>query len=258
MKKLRFSEGEDLKSIFDPYSTGLDPAWNCDNVLGGGKKRYTSKSPASGRPSISAAAALNICWEFHDLRQAERAVQSCILQQHSLSHNKEDGNYYLIMLASTYAARAWRSQAVGGFFVIDPSKKWEWVMVRNLRAWEFIPSVWDVSSHDVHMFGFLALRQTSQPVPALAAALTHLQPRAPRMPDAIRANLCDLEGIAAGTLRTRELSLLQHALKDCPADMVNRLLTRLKEEHAKLEAAALARAEKKAGQRNTGESPWPA
>ena len=243
-KKLKLGDGVTLPSVFDPHSTKLDPSWPVDNMLGI-RKTYVSKSPAGSRPSISAAAAHTCFWKDLKLDAASRAMQASILQMHSLVREKVGGTPYLVIMASTFAARVWRADERDGFFRIDPSISWEWVIVPDMAVWEFIPHKWAAHLEETHKYGFLAMQQTSLCVPAVAAALVRLQPRAQRLPDAIRAELCDLEGIARGPLRQRERNLLDKVLADTQGEERERLLAMLAEEHRRLENAARARADKK-------------
>ena len=113
-KKLKLGDGVTLPSVFDPHSTKLDPSWPVDNMLGI-RKTYVSKSPAGSRPSISAAAAHTCFWKDLKLDAASRAVQASILQMHSLVREKVGGTPYLVIMASTFAARVWRADERDGF-----------------------------------------------------------------------------------------------------------------------------------------------
>ena len=79
------------------------------------RKTYVSKSPAGSRPSISAAAAHTCFWKDLKLDAASRAVQASILQMHSLVREKVGGTPYLVIMASTFAARVWRADERDGF-----------------------------------------------------------------------------------------------------------------------------------------------
>ena len=171
-----------------------------EDVLSG---RYLTKTPASGRSSITAAQALVHVHGLRDLSLARHVWHAIAFVPHTVV--RSDSQVYLVLLADTYAAMLWPAQpcppvpASGrssdsskamASWVFDVADEWCWMVVTNATEWRFVPTKWVANAHDVARFGYLAAEQIALDVPVVAEALVQTHHR--QLKGHFRKDLCAL------------------------------------------------------------------
>ena len=148
------------------------------DVLGG---RYLTKTPASGRSSITAAQALVHLHTSGAFSQAQHVWQAVCFVPHTLVRN--GAQVYMVLIADTYAARLWPAHKCPGSdesptrWVFDPSDAWCWMTMTNAMDWHYHPTRWVVNTHEPGRFGYIAAEHTSLAdphVPIIAEALVQV------------------------------------------------------------------------------------
>ena len=110
---------------------------------------------------------------------------------------------FLVLLQSTYAARAWpacRSQFTSEEGLATPvewvfacSDDWTWLIVTNAAEWHFIAIEWVKNEQEPHLYGYLAAREIHPGiphVPVVAEALVQTSHR--EIIRNFRKDLCSL------------------------------------------------------------------
>ena len=196
---------------------------------------FKSRTPHSGRTSITAAAALTYLHESGKLHLAGKMFQSTILVPHTLVRN--DSQVFLVVGQGRFAARAWPAKKMPQRHT-DHGRRWAfvptglvWIFVERIEDWWFVPMDWTVNSHDTETWGCLVAQERGEEhVPALAEALVTLG----------RSRLMQYDRIAlAGKGRDAEKQKVEELLQGHP--LLPCYLKRLGEFHEVMAAKARRR-----------------
>ena len=166
---------------------------------------YVAKTPASGRPSITAAMSLSVAYREGWLQHVADTWQTIAALPHTLIIDTTKSAAFLVLLSAKYAMRTWQATVVsvpptgecgegggecgegGGvdstyrfrWWIFNKAARWEWMSVWNVKQWLYQPTEWCALTdcHDVappESFGFLGCRATGDAVPLLAEALVRI------------------------------------------------------------------------------------
>ena len=175
--------------------------------------KYLTKTPASGRTSITAAQALVMIHGLKDLSLATHVWQGVCFVPHTLV--RLHSTVFLVLLADTYAGFLWaahpcpeESELKTKRWVFDVVDHWHWKVITDAKEWRFIPARWVANTHDVARFGYLAAEQTSDDVPIVAEVLVQTNHRQLKI---FRKELCNLyvDSTAAGLPASGSMQLLE-------------------------------------------------
>ena len=109
---------------------------------------------------------------------------------------------FLVLVQSTYAARAWPARpspsselgpASPASWVFATSDPWTWLIVTDATEWHFIATEWVKNEHEPHLYGFVAAQEVHPGlphVPVVAEALVQTAHR--EIVKSFRKDLCSL------------------------------------------------------------------
>jgi hypothetical protein len=118
---------------------------------------FVAPTPASGRPSVTAAQASRHLHNKDSLSQAGRAWRAVVLGPHKLVRN--NNQVFLVVAGGRYAARVWPASACGeSYWRLDLTCPWEWLFVDNIEAWHVIDFTWVVDTREAHRYGRVAAK----------------------------------------------------------------------------------------------------
>ena len=151
--------------------------------------RYTKKTPASGRTSITAAQALVHLHKKHLFHKAGCAWQASCCVPHTFickasqaEVEEPSKEVFLVLLEGTYACRCWPAKCLDQegkkrIYCLDTKEKWVWLIITDASEWRFIPTKWVHNTHQPLRFGHIAaeaLHEHSFDVPLVAEALVQV------------------------------------------------------------------------------------
>ena len=133
---------------------------------------YVAKSPATGRPSITAAISLSMAYREDRLEHVADTWQTIAALPHALIIDTKKCAAYLVLQSAKYAMCVWQATVVsvpqpitgsgvgkcdggGGVdsrrWIFNRAARWEWMSVWNVQEWLYQPTKWCtlMDCHDV-------------------------------------------------------------------------------------------------------------
>ena len=133
---------------------------------------YVSKTPASGRPALTAAMSLCMAYREDRLPRVAETWQTLAALPHAVIIHTATGRAMLVLLSARYAMRTWPATVVtkphtgkcvgdSGIdndtrWVFNKAERWEWMSVWDINEWLYQPH------YMVHPHGLAGHRTTTE------------------------------------------------------------------------------------------------
>lgn len=120
--------------------------------------QFSSPSVQTRRHAISALEACILLTQTKQASRAAEAWQACAMTPQMLVRNTVSGEAFWTVATANYAVVVWKAEELDPqLFALGLELPWDFMLVLNVRDWEWLPHRWQTCARDPAKYGFAAL-----------------------------------------------------------------------------------------------------